>query len=136
MSIAGAWHNELGSKMLLTPDGSSLRGIYETEVGDAKGIYNLLGGIFSSDTQDPKVQAVGFVVAWVNEHKTSNSVTSWSGQYHVDEDKIFTQWLLTMGTSSGNEWESTLIYHDVFTRIPPTAEQSALRLKRGPRPHP
>ena len=136
MSIAGTWYNELGSVMNLEVNGSVLTGTYQTAVGDAEGIYNLTGGVDTSPLAGK--QAVGFVVAWVNQYGSSNSATAWSGQYQTMEgiEEIQTQWLLTQETSPEDDWLSTLVNHDVFTRTAPTPEQVARRKKRGSAPHP
>ena len=136
MAVAGTWYNELGSVMDLEVSGSTLSGTYQTAVGDAKWIYRLVGSIDTLPITGG--QAIGFVVAWVNEYGTSNSVTAWSGQYQIIDgtEEILTQWLLTHETSPEDDWASTLINNDVFTRTPPTPEQIARRLKRGPSPHP
>ena len=42
MSVTGNWYNELGSVMSLVVDGASITGIYQTAVGDASGIYQLV----------------------------------------------------------------------------------------------
>jgi hypothetical protein len=44
MSISGVWINELGSRTKLrTDENGILRGTYHTQVGDAEGIYLLIG---------------------------------------------------------------------------------------------
>lgn len=44
MALSGQWLNELGSRMHLeaSADGT-LRGTYHTQVGNAEGIYRLVG---------------------------------------------------------------------------------------------
>lgn len=136
MTVAGTWYNELGSVMTLNINGSQLTGTYQTAVGNAKGIYSLVGGLDSLPSSGG--QALGFVVAWVNQYGTSNSVTTWSGQYQLIAgiEQIGTQWLLTQETYPGANWASTLINHDLFSRTQPTEEQIAARIARGPAPHP
>jgi hypothetical protein len=46
--------------------------------------------------------------------------------------KILTTWLLTQQTKPADEWESTLIDQDVFTKNKPTDEQIKLaKMMRG-----
>ena len=136
MTVAGNWYNELGSVMGLNISGSVISGTYQTAVGVATGIYALTGGLDTLPQSGG--QAVGFVVAWVNEYGTSNSVTTWSGQYQViaGVEQIHTLWLLTRETYPSDNWASTLIHNDLFTRTQATEEQIAQRLLRGPAPHP
>lgn len=145
MSLEGTWYNELGSEMTLqitqtTLCGSSqtvLCGTYQTKVGDASGIYNLVGA-FDTDPSS-NGQALGFVVAWVNQQNgSSNSVTCWSGQYQmIDGEEVLTAfWLLTAETPISSDWQATLIGKDVFTRNEPPQEQVARALKSGPASHP
>lgn len=117
MDINGKWYNELGSEVEFKVIENQLTGHYHTAVGDATGIYSLVGQLNSSlDTG----QAIGFVVVWQNEHKDSNSVTCWSGQAQaVDgEDLISTTWLLTSETEADDFWESTIVGKDMFRRKP------------------
>lgn len=95
MSISGTWYNELGSTMDIQANGSVVTGTYQTAVGDAQGLYDLYG---ATDTESNETsQAIGFVVAWVNQYGTANSVTGWSGQWQIidGEETITTMWLLT-----------------------------------------
>ena len=123
MSLEGIWYNELGSKVELEVDDCSIEGTYHTTVGDAQGIYRLVG---RTDGQHMGTnQAVGFVVSWVNEvNGNSFSVTAWS------------EWLLTTETNPDDDWVSTLVGHDTFRRTPPSEEEMTRRWKRGPQPHP
>ena len=84
----------------------------------ASGAYPLVGEI---NTSPETGQAIGFVVVWQNEKKNSNSVTAWSGQLQLvnDEEVITTTWLLTQETDQEDDWESTLVGKDIFTRYPP-----------------
>jgi hypothetical protein len=49
-------------------------------------------------------------------------VTAWSGEYRVkhtdgaDQEVLKTTWLLTIETKEADEWKSTLVGQDVFTR--------------------
>lgn len=122
--ITGTWYNQLGSTMIITasPDGS-LTGTYESAVGNAENRYVLVGrydtaGVAGSGT------ALGWAVAWRNEFRNAHSATTWSGQYFGgDSPRITTKWLLTSGTTPADEWRSTLVGADFFTRTKPTAAQ-------------
>lgn len=137
MPLEGIWYNELGSKMVLSVNGTSITGTYQTKVGDAFGLYPLVGG---TDTAPiPSGQAVGLVVTWANEqHGSSHSVTSWSGQYQVldSEEMITAFWLLTIEADPDQDWKSTLVGKDLFTRHEPSEAEIARRLKVGPVSHP
>ncbi len=138
MSVAGIWHNELGSQMTLEiEEGQFLKGMYQTAVGDGSGIYPLNGQL---DTlPNTGGQAVGFIVAWVNAvYGSSHSVTTWSGQYQIIEGKeiLTTLWLLTSETVSSQDWASTNVGQDIFTRETPPPETIARRRVTGPASHP
>jgi hypothetical protein len=120
MGLEGKWYNKLGSVMELQVHGSSVSGIFRTAVGEAQGDYLLAG---AADTEAlHQSQAIGFVVAWVNEKGSSHSVTAWSGQLQtIDaQEVLITTWLLTYETEPNQDWKSTLVGTDRFTREPPT----------------
>jgi hypothetical protein len=107
--------------MVLNVDSNIVSGFYHTSVGDAKGLYELVGRI---DTTQDGDQVVGWVVSWQNQFGSSGSVTSWSGQYRIDKEveAIVTTWLLTSETDPLSDWHSTLIGCDRFWRTPQTPE--------------
>ncbi len=142
MGLEGEWFNELGSRMVLTLDGENVRGEYHTAVGDADGIYQLSGRV------EPAVpgateRTVGWVVSWKNEKRYTRAVTTWSGQWQLQnpasggepEEWIAATWLLTSDTPPAEDWKSTLVGQDVFTRKPPDALKIARR-RRSARAHP
>ena len=133
MKLTGTWYNELGSKMVLRGRDSNITGTYQTKVGDAKGIYRLVG---RTDTDHDQSQAVGWIVAWQNEYGSSDSVTAWSGQLQEIDglETIVTTWLLTGETDPNNDWRSTLVGKDVFTRAQPTQEEIEKTLQRASHP--
>jgi hypothetical protein len=139
MSVEGVWYNELGSMMRIYVVEGSITGTYQTKVGDASGIYQLVGGIDDDGDPNSAGQAVGWVVVWNNEaHGSSHSVTSWSGQYQEieGEEEIVTLWLLTGETPPGADWSATRVNQDVFTRNQPD-EATILRAgKRNKVPQP
>lgn len=122
--LAGTWFNELGSTMVLTVDPSGgLSGTYNSAVGNAENEYPLVGR-FDSAPVSGNGTALGWAVAWRNSFRNAHSTTTWSGQYFGGANEhIDTQWLLTSGTTAADEWKSTLVGRDVFTRTKPTAEQ-------------
>jgi hypothetical protein len=68
--------------MELTITGSSITGTYQTKVGDAGGIYELVGSLDVDGDYLKEGQAIAWVVVWNNKaHGSSHSVTAWSGQY-------------------------------------------------------
>lgn len=130
INLDGEWHNELGSILTIKVEGSTIKGIYQTKVGDANGIYTLVG---QADTAHDSSIAIGWVVVWKNEHGNSDSVTAWSGQCQlIDGTKtIVTTWLLTEETSPKDDWRSTIIGKDIFTMNKLTPEEINKNLKRG-----
>ncbi len=134
MRLDGEWFNELGSKMILKVKGRNITGTYHTAVGDASGIYELVG---RTDTNAGATRNVGFVVSWENDKKgSSNAVTAWSGELQMDangDQVIVTTWLLTEETDPIDNWKSTIIGKDVFRRTTPTAA-SARRARKLRRP--
>lgn len=117
MNIEGIWFNELGSQVFFQVNGNQLTGTYQTAVGDAEGTYPLVGQINTSVNTG---QALAFVVVWEKVDEDSNSATAWCGQAQVidGEDVIVTTWLLTDETEEGDDWKSTLVGKDIFTRNP------------------
>ena len=77
MDLAGTWFNELGSKMVLDVNGAAVSGKFETDVGEAKGTYELVG---RTETAANDSQSVAFVVAWQNAKGRTGSCTAWCGQ--------------------------------------------------------
>ena len=136
MYPGGVWYNELGSDMVLNVSGSSVWGSYYSAVGDTFRRYDLVGLI---DRQPlPSGQALGWTVAWVNAYRNAHSATSWSGQYQVigGSDEIVALWLLTSETAPQDDWASTQVGKDVFTRQPPSPEQLEANRRRVPPSHP
>ena len=135
MSLSGTWYNELGSEMNLTIKEGLVTGTYHTAVGDAKGIYFLAG---RADATSDKTPNIGFVVSWQNQYANAESVTSWSGQYQInnEEEVINTFWLLTMETDPKLNWRSTLVGNDIFKRTKPSPAEIEAKLGIGPASHP
>jgi hypothetical protein len=138
MGVDGRWYNQIGSFMELIVDGATLRGTYRPAVGnESTGVFKLAGRI---DTEpNPIGQALGFVISWKNtDSGNSHVVTTWSGQYQeIDGQEMITAfWLVTRETAPSNDWLSTYIGQDIFTRTEPMAAASAAQRKRGPASHP
>jgi hypothetical protein len=138
VGLEGTWYNELGSTLVIDPisDGSVV-GSYETAVsssGCATGSYPVAG---RTDT-DSGGQTVGFSVTWLNAQSSCNSTTSWAGQYQVVDgaEQLTALWLLAMKTDPSDDWASTLVGEDLFTREQPSAEQVAQASARKRHPHP
>jgi hypothetical protein len=130
MPLDGTWYNELQSTMQLAvaADGS-VSGTYQTAVSGsncAQGTFPVSGR--ARPGGGTKVN-VGFAVSWENAQSTCDAVTAWSGEYRtvsvngVQTEMIKTTWLLTIETDQPDDWKSTLIGQDVFTRTPPTPQQ-------------
>jgi hypothetical protein len=135
MDISGDWFNELGSKMVIRVHGTTITGKYQTAVGDADGVYELVGRVSVPDDSN---RTLAFVVTWQNEKRKTDSVTAWSGEARElgGTQLITTTWLLTIETVPADDWKSTLVGKDLFTRTAPTAENIAkLKALRGPSHH-
>lgn len=134
MDITGQWYNELGSTLLIQEvQNGYVQGIYSTAVssqGCAQGDFSVVG---VTDT-DSGGQAVAFSVVWNNDQSSCKSVTAWSGQ--VVDDQISAFWLLTLETDPTQNWQSTMIGQDVFTRSQPQAEDIATKQRLLRRSHP
>ncbi|MGW7435629.1 streptavidin [Streptomyces sp. NPDC054849] len=131
--ITGTWYNQLGSTFIVTatPDGG-LTGTYESAVGNAESRYVLTGRYDSAAATDGSGTVLGWTVAWKNNHRNAHSATTWSGQYTGGSDaRINTQWLLTSGTTETNAWKSTLVGHDTFTKVKPSAAAVDAARKAG-----
>ncbi|MFB7186452.1 avidin/streptavidin family protein [Streptomyces sp. NPDC056230] len=122
-------------RLELDPLGT-VSGEYVTAVGHAPGTY-LLTGRHDGPTSLGQGVALGWTVAWRNEHGNVGSVTSWSGQFLADPERILTTWLLTRSAVPAQTWESTAVGQDVFTRQKPTSEDVDRALRSGrPVSHP
>ena len=136
MSVSGTWYNESGSMMKIAVDGPLIMGTYHTAVGDANGIYQLIGSIDIDGNSAERGQAIAWVVVWTNDTKgSSHSITAWSGQYQIIDqvEEIETLWLLTSERLTENDWAATLVNKDLFTRHEPSKETiEKARKKRMP----
>lgn len=136
MDISGTWYNELGSTMNIDPVANGqVTGSYITAVSEtacAQGSFRLVG---FTDT-DSEGEAVGFVVIWENDTSECASVTAWSGQAQVINggEQITAFWLLTVESTSDQDWYATHVGQDTFTRTQPTKQQvekKSLALRRA-----
>lgn len=137
MGITGIWYNELGSQMELFIDGqNNITGLYMTKVGYAEGTYHLIGQADLSTNPLPKQGlSISFVVCWINEHFNSHASTGWVGQLHfadTEDETITTTWLLTNETTPDQNWHSTLVGQDIFTRKQPSQEEILRNLSLKP----
>lgn len=135
MDLNGDWYNELGSKMTFRIGGADISGTYHTAVGDADGIYQLSGRL---SVPADNSRTLGFTVAWQNNKRETDSCTSWTGEAREinGEQVILTTWLLAVETTPQDDWKSTLVGKDLFTRNPPTPERIEMaRSVRGPSHH-
>jgi hypothetical protein len=137
MDVSGVWWNELNSKMHIDIDANDPRqitGHYHTNVGNAQQKKYSLVGRTDASANPNNDHVIAWVVVWdppdppanPNDPPRKPSITSWSGQYHVDPDTgvefIATTWLLTRMTNAVDDWESTLVSMDFFFRNPPSAQ--------------
>ena len=106
-------------------------GLYSSAVGNAEKWYNLVG---RTDTDG---NTVGWTVVWTNRYHNAHSTTTWSGQFQADpvgSPVILTTWLLTTQTTPSDNWDSTNVGFDYFTKAPPSAadiERAKLRCKHS-----
>jgi hypothetical protein len=129
-NLNGTWYNELGSIMTIETNGNTISGIYQTAVGAATGIYNLIG---QTDTDNDASQAAGWIVVWQNQYGSTDSVTTWSGQFQLVNGipTIVTTWLLTQETNPEDDWHSTFVGQDIFTTVQKSQEQIQENIKKG-----
>lgn len=122
-SLQGTWYNELNSCLtILSALDGQLTGTYESLVGDARYKYEMSGRYDKSSTG----RTIGWTVAWNNSTGSSKSTTTWSGQLQVDtessEPHILTTWLLTAQKTPDNNWNSTHVGFDTFTKTQPSPQ--------------
>ena len=126
MLVPGSkWYNELGSVMIIKEVNNNIGtfgGTYNSAVGEAEKEYLLCGRF------DTAGQSLGWVVSYQNQYLNAHSTCSWSGQIQFDpvimDVVILTNWLLTRQTSPEDDWNSTNIGHDTFTRVEPSKQQT------------
>jgi hypothetical protein len=111
-SLAGTWHNQLGSQLTIEVDGAGrISGHFTSATGPVAGAAYPVAGTYDADAPG-ELAVLGFVVGWTEIH----AVTAWVGQYHRGEETIRATWLMTTDTEVGDEWRSTFVGHDVFHR--------------------
>ncbi|ARE77667.1 MULTISPECIES: streptavidin [unclassified Streptomyces] len=122
-SVLGTWYNQLGSTMVVTKAANGgFVGTYESAVGNAEKRYVMTGRYDSAPATDGSGTAVGWTVAYRNAYRNAHSVATWSGQYiGGSQERIVTQWLLSYGTTAADQWKSTVVGHDEFSRVKPSA---------------
>lgn len=146
MSLGGKWYNELNSSIdIQIGEDNTISGIYHNAAGAAKGDYNFTGVVEPVPPGDTN-QAIAWVVTWVrlSDGAKFQSVTAWSGQYQLVKDnetnqtveKITALWLLTVETVPDQDWKSTQVGQDVFTRIPAHPETVKKHLDTSAWSHP
>ena len=137
MDIRGKWFNELKSWMVLDVQGCVVTGKYHTGVGDAEGEYDLVGSISMPNDEN---RTIAFVVAWQNGRQDTDAVTAWSGEVREIDgvQYMMTTWLLTKETLPKNDWWSTAVGKDYFTRNPQDADiaEKLAPMRRSSHPFP
>lgn len=114
LRIEGTWYNELGSRLVLVVDEDGrLSGTFSSGVGNGDEEPPVTG--FVDRRPHDGTTVLGFVVGWPATH----SVTVWSGQCDLDRQVIETTWLLSGEVGTTEEWHSTLVGHNRFTREGP-----------------
>jgi hypothetical protein len=136
MAISGVWYNRIGSELRLETEGDMVYGTFVAHGDGGFGEYKVTGRLNNDPSHSGA--AVGFVVVWHNGYINRQSVTSWCGQYQINNDReeITAAWLLKQVTVEPEDWHSTLIGYDVFLRQQPTAEEAAMYARRGQISHP
>jgi hypothetical protein len=140
VSLTGTWYNELNSKLVVnSASGGQLYGSYYSAVGQAQYIYPVVGQ-YNPAPLPSGGQAMSWTVVWNNAYGNSHSTTAWSGQFQKNDagdEEIYTLWLLASEVqSSDQDWGSTQVGQDTFTRNPPAAATLARALRRGHASHP
>ncbi|MBY3565705.1 avidin/streptavidin family protein [Rhizobium laguerreae] len=103
LDFDGEWRNQLGSRMLLTVSGASLRGEYYSAVsGGGSPIRGDLTGFVNGDL-------ISFVVNW-----PSAAVTAWVGQVINDNGNELIETLWQMTTNVPDNQEPTGMWQSVF----------------------
>jgi Avidin family len=103
--------------MVINVRGSMIIGKYHTGVGQAEGEYELVGHV-SVPSDDNRT--IAFVVTWQNGMQDTDAATAWSGEVReIDGTQYMTTtWLLTRETVPKDDWRSTIVGKDYFTRTP------------------
>ncbi|NUT51098.1 MAG: hypothetical protein HOV94_27910 [Saccharothrix sp.] len=124
-AITGTWFNQLGSKMVVTAvPGGNLTGTYESAVGNAENTYELRGRYDAEPSATTAGVTLGWTVNWRNAYRNAHSTATWSGQYYGGaQERIVTRWLLVSSTAPVDEWGSTRVGQDTFTRDKPSPAQ-------------
>jgi Avidin family len=138
MDLSGIWCNQLYSTASLDDDGKGgLTGTIVCASGEFAGFEFPVVGFYDLAPR-LSATAVAFVTNWANSDTNGHSVTAWSGQYDADTDTIVATWMLTAetGVDPTDEWHSTLIGQDRFSREDRLSSRPAVAASRHPSSHP
>ena len=138
MDLSGTWCNQLYSTLTVDEDGKGgLTGTIACASGEFAGFEF---PVVCSYDPAPRLSstAVAFVTNWANSDSNGRSVTAWSGQYDADTDTIVATWMLTAetGVDPTDEWHSTLIGQDFFSREDNVPRPSTVAASRHSSSHP
>ncbi|HVC13956.1 MAG TPA: avidin/streptavidin family protein [Acidimicrobiales bacterium] len=120
-TLTGTWRSELGSELELHNTDGFLSGRYRSAVGTVQASRPLIG--FCTPPTGTGTAVLGFVVCW----SETGSVTSWTGRYDSDTDRLHLTWVLEGATTPQTAWRATQLGQDQFRRAarPPPARPSA-----------
>ncbi|XP_062590211.1 streptavidin-V2-like [Saccostrea cucullata] len=113
-ALSGTWRNQLQSVMTITCKGGTIKGQYNSAVGNAERKYDLAGRYLQVNETD---FIVGWSVAFKNQYRNAMSIASWTGVYYAAEGTIRTQWILASYKDQEDYWRTYSTNQDTFTKI-------------------
>jgi hypothetical protein len=112
-TVVGSWRSELGSELELHNTDGFLTGRYASAVGTVHDPQPLIG--FCTPPSGRGTVVVGFVVRW----PATGSLTTWTGRYDSDTDRMNMTWVLESATPSPTAWRATHLGQDEYRRSGP-----------------
>lgn len=118
--LTGKYVNELQSIMTIDKfDGVAFSGTYQTAVsGNGSSLTTTVSGTYNA-VPSKNEGTIGFIANWKyvgTDNKPVFSTTSWNGVSRSD-GSIRAQWLLTRYGPKSEDWDSTNIGLDTFTKM-------------------
>jgi len=120
--LDGKWYSSVKSSLDLKVEGSTLSGSFNSTEDHSPLSFPLVG-VVDPDPSLPN-RALSLAVSWIDKDTTKyRSVTSYTGQYHYngakEKEAINTTFLMVDETTEANQYKSTYVGYDNFSRKKP-----------------
>ncbi|XP_062592788.1 streptavidin-V2-like [Saccostrea cucullata] len=113
-ALSGTWRNQLMSEMTITCREGTIKGQYNSAVGNAEREYDLAGRYLKVNETE---YIVGWSVAFKNQYRDARSIVSWTGVFYATEGIIKTQWMRASFKNPEDYWSTFTTNQDMFNKI-------------------